>query len=592
MIGIFKKDWVWLGMICLATVIAYGNSFQVPFVYDDFSQIVESAFIKNPAFLPKLFTSDYFQLSPKRYRPGSVIFYFIQYAFWRLNPWGYHLFKILLHLTNVILLYWYLRLLRTGAVIALLGAAFFSLHPAHTETITCISFLDDPLMFFWFMLSLIAATRSFSGNRDKAWYSLSLVFYILALASKEPAIVLPVWLFLQCWICSFPRRSRRYFFWCGYLVTTGIWIMIRFIIMNRVGPATDSVSLTVGGLTLAIPSFLHYLRVAFFPVNLCLDYSLPLAGGVFALPWLWSFLLVLLGISFILGGIFKSRFLLLGWGIFVIAILPCLNLIRTPQLVSDRYLYLPLAGLSLVVASLAQKVRSELRPGRCRGLFNIGIIIFLLCWGTLIRGRNQVWQSPRRLWKDVIEYSPGSVTALSNLGSRYLEEGNFSRAEEYYRMALEWPSNPSKKVVVYTNLAEVYWEQGRKDEALRYLKDAIRMYPWLPRTFSTRGHFFFQKGEIKLALKDYGSALKLSPYNYRVYDYLAELFGSQHRWEEAAGYARRAVELNPDFAIGYDHLGIIYANQGRGEEARAQWRCALDLDPNLESARTNLAMSE
>ncbi|MDP8215064.1 MAG: tetratricopeptide repeat protein [Candidatus Euphemobacter frigidus] len=592
MFWIFKKEWFRLLLICLATVIAYGNAFQVPFVYDDLPQIVESAFIKNPAFLPKLFTADYFQLSPKRYRPITVAFYFPQYAFWRLNPWGYHLFKLLLHLANVILLYFYLRLLGVPSNIRVVSAALFALHPAQTETITCISFLDEPLMFFWFMLTLIAATRSLSGNSGGAWYSISLLFYILSLASKEPAIVLPVWLFLQCLVFSFPGRRRRYFFWCGYLLTTGIWVMIRFGIMNRVGPAPDAVSLTTGGLTLIVSSFLHYLRVAFLPVNLCLDYTLPLSGGVFTLPLLWLCLLVCLGTACILSGIFKSRFLLLGWGIFIISLLPFLNIIRTPHLVSDRYLYLPLAGFSLVGATLALKAGSRLRTGRWRWLFNISFIIVFLCWGTLIQKRNRVWRSPRRLWEDVLNYSPGSVTALSNLGSTYLEKGNFPRAEEYYRMALESFSTPSTTVAVYTNLAEALWEQGRKDEALRTLKNAIRIYPWFPRAFYTRGRFFYREGEVVPALKDYESALKLTPYNYLVYDYLAELFASQHYWEEAEDYARKVIDLNPDYALGYDHLGVIYANQGRGDEARAQWRRALKLDPNLQSVRNNLAAAE
>ena len=587
-----KKQWVGLSLVCLATVVVYSNSFSVPFIYDDNAQIVESSFIKNYKFIPALFNFEYFKLSPKRYRPVTVAFYFPQYAFWRLNPWGYHLFKLLLHLANVILLYLYLRSLGIAYPVPGISALLFALHPAQTETVTCISFLDEPLMFFWFMITLITATRSLFGKGGKRWYFLSLLFYLLSLASKEPAFVLPLWLFLQCLIFRFPGRSRRFFFWFGYLLVAAIWVVIRFGIMNQVGPAPDPVPLCGGGLILVVSSLLHYLRVAFFPFNLCLDYAPPLSGGAFILPPVGLFLLACLGAAFILSGIFRSRLLLLGWGIFLVSLLPFSNIIRTPHLVSDRYLYLPLAGFSLAVAVLAMKIRSALRTASARRLFGAGLIVIFFCWGILTRERNRLWQNPRRLWEDVLAYSPASVTALNNLGSVHLAEGDLLRADRYYLKALRLSPPQRKLAAVYTNLAEVEWKRGRKEEARENLENAIRVYSWDPRAFYTRGHFFYQEGEPLLALRDYKAALNLSPYNYLVYDYLSELFASQQRWKEAEDFARRGLTLNPDFALGYDHLGIIYANQGRGEEARLQWIRALELDPNLESARNNLTVAE
>lgn len=590
---IFKKTWFWLGVICLMTVIAYGNSFQVPFIYDDAGQIVESAFIKNPAFLPKLFTSDYYQLSPKRYRPVTVLFYFIQYAFWRLNPWGYHLFKLLLHLANVILLYRYLRLLRTGSVVALFGAALFSLHPAHTETITCISFLDDPLMFFWFMLSVISATRAVRLiNRQWSWYVASLIFYLLALASKELALVLPIWLALQFSIVHFPGFSKRTRFWLGYIIVSLFWVLIRFYLMEKDSWLMASAGPEIGRLHLIVATYLHYLRVAFLPINLCLDYVYPLPGGIFALS-----VIILIPIALIASIILiilsaKSRYLFLGWGWFLLAILPLGNIIPQPRLIADRYLYLPLVGFSLVIAVLADQLRRKFKKKYSRLIMPISLICIFLWWGSLIREQNRIWGNPRMLWEDILRISPRSATARNNLGSAYLFRGELDLAEEELRLALG--NNPPQKfqAVIQTNLALVQWAAGLKDDAIASLKMAVRADPTYAPAVYELGNIYYREGDGSAALQEYRQALRLAPYDYIIYDHLAALSASRGEWKEAAGYARRTVDLNPDFAIGYDHLGIIYANQGMGDEARTQWRRALELDPNLESALNNLAATE
>lgn len=590
MLWIFKKKWFWLGLICLATMVAYGNSFQVSFIYDDANQIVESAFIKNPAFLPKLFTSDYYQLSPKRYRPVTVATYFIQYSLWRLNTWGYHFFKLLLHLANVILLYRYLRLLRTGSVVALLGAALFSLHPAHTEAITCISFLDDPLMLFWFMLSVITATRAVRLiYRQWSWYAASIIFYILSLASKELALILPIWLALQFLVDRFPGFSRRVWFWLGYIVVSLFWIFIRFYWMEKEGWLMISAGPEISRIHLIAATYLHYLRVALIPINLCLDYVYPLPVGVFALsPSILLPIAIIVSIILIYMAV-KSRYFLLGWGWFLLAIFPLGNIIPQPRLVADRYLYLPLVGFSLVIAVLIDQLRRRIGGRYFRLSIPIVLILVFIWWGGLIREQNYLWGNPMMFWEDILRVSPRSATAHNNLGSLYLSRKEYGSAEEEFRMALQVDPPRQFRAVAYTNLALVQWGQGAEEEAVDSLKKAIGADPEYTPAFYELGKIYYQQGKEQAALSAYREALSLSPYDYIIYDYLSALSASQGRWEEAAGYARRSVELNPDFAIGYDHLGIIYANLGRRADAIRCWRESLELDPDLESARNNLA---
>ncbi|MFH1038217.1 MAG: tetratricopeptide repeat protein [PVC group bacterium] len=593
MIRYLKKEWICLGLIGLATVAAYGNSFQVPFIYDDANQIVESALIKNPAYIPRLFTSEYYKLSPKRFRPVTVLFYFIQYAFWRLNPWGYHLFKLLLHLVNVILLFCYLRLLNAGSAVSLLASALFALHPAHVETITCVSFLDDPLMFFWFMLSLIAATRAArSPRRPWAWTVLSLVFYLLALASKEPALVLPLWLALQFLVERFPGVTRRRGFYLGFIAISLAWVIVRFFLLEKEGWMMISTGKELGPVNAVAATYLHYLRVAVLPVNLCLDYVYPLSHGVFALPENFLFPLALAGAMIILSCVRRSRLLLLGWGWFILALFPVANAINQPRLAADRYLYLPLAGFSLAAAVLIIKTWGWFKNASARIISVICLVLLFVCWGVLIRMENFLWSDPRLFWEDVLRTSPLSATALNNLGSLHLSGRKPAVAEAEFRKALESRPPDEYRAVILTNLGLALWERGMEEESVKTLLLAAGANPdYAPAAYELGKIYVFQR-KYDVALDAFRRALELTPYDHVIYDHLAGFHASQGQWKEAEEYARKAVYLNPDFAIGYDHLGVIYANRGRGEDARRCWRKALELDQNLESARQNLSAAK
>ncbi len=582
-----------LALILLATVIAYGNSFRVPFIYDDTNQIVENALVKNPSLIPRLFTPEFYKLSPKRFRPVTVLFYVLQYAFWRLNPWGYHLFKLLLHLVNIILLYAYLRLLRTGTPVALGAAALFALHPAHVETVTCISFLDDPLMFFWFFLSLIAATRATRVNRRPwTWTFFSLFFYLLSLASKELALVLPLWIFLQLLTERFPGISRRARFWLGFIAVSLVWVAIRFFILEKEGWLMISAAREMGPVNVVSATYLHYLRVALIPVNLCLDYVYPLPHGVFSLPANSILLLALAAGMLILGCAARSRLLFLGWGWFIVALLPIANIISQPRLVADRYLYLPLTGFCLVFSFLFDRLRNGCKSRLGRLIVGACFLLVLISFGVLVHSENRTWADPRLLWEDILRTSPASVAARNNLGSIYLSEGKPAAAESMFRDALDREPPEKYRAVILTNLALSRWEQGEAENAVGLLVRGAAADPdYAPAAYEL-GKIYLSQRKYTEAQGAFRRALGLAPYNYIVHDYLAGFYASRGNWDEAERYARQAVHLNPDSAISYDHLGVIYANQGKGEDARHAWRQALELDPSLESARRNQAAAE
>ncbi|HEC70151.1 MAG TPA: hypothetical protein ENI31_07720, partial [Candidatus Omnitrophica bacterium] len=154
-------------LLIVITFVVYFGSLKNEFVWDDFLVIVNNNFIKSWNNFCQLFNKSYLT-SPSQirylevinigsgessYRPVVTLTYFIDYFFYKLNPWGYHLTNLLLHILNVLLLYFLIRLITQNNIIALLAGLLFAVHPVNTEAVDVITFREDLLCFLFFVSS-------------------------------------------------------------------------------------------------------------------------------------------------------------------------------------------------------------------------------------------------------------------------------------------------------------------------------------------------------------------------------------------------------------------------------------------------------
>ncbi len=222
-------------LLALIPVCVFLNALYSGFVYDDIGIIEDNYFIRSLHNIPKIFSKDYFQLSHElTYRPVVTLSYFIDYAIWHLNSFGYHLANVILHTINTVLLYFLLVWLIRIRSAALLSAVIFSIHPCVTEAVNAIGYREDLLVTLFSFSSFLCLIRSgreypvlygnkFShlslqgertqGGSDqslqsgrpawKVWtcYAFSLVFYLLGLFSKETALVTPLFIILYWALC-------------------------------------------------------------------------------------------------------------------------------------------------------------------------------------------------------------------------------------------------------------------------------------------------------------------------------------------------------------------------------------------------------
>ncbi|MBI5749435.1 MAG: tetratricopeptide repeat protein [Nitrospinae bacterium] len=548
-------------ILLVITLLVWGNTLSNGFAYDDTVTIANNQFIREWGNIPKLLSKDYFNLSGElTYRPLVTLTYFLDYSLWGMKPSKYHLTNLIIHASNVIFLYLFIILLLGNVKIAFLSALLFDVHPVQAEAVNAISFREDLLTVFFLLPSFILFIRLFvdfkSGYIRRLFYSVSLSLYALALFSKEMAITYP--LFLIGYIYSFHSEKVRerigYFISLigGYVIVTLIYLLI------YLGPLGNSNSrefpytipdLPIRLLTLPMV-IVRYFLLFIFPYNLNADY-IPDFNSSLIEPSLIISLIIISGIgaaAILLSR--KDRRAIYGMFWFFISLMPVMNIVPIAYVIAERYLYLPLIGLSFFTSIFLITTYNGM-PGYIKigGLSALGIIVILLSIRSVYR--NIDWKDDMILWSKTIITSPNSFMAHNNLGIAYANHGNLN-------------------------------------EAIKEYKTAIRLKPDYLNGYNNLGIAYASHGNLNEAVKEYKTAIRLKPDDPLPYYNLGNAYGKQGRWQEAIEAYKTSLSLKPDSADTHYKLGLVYFLQEHYQEAFLEWNTVISITPDHVSAKNGL----
>ena len=359
-----------LSFLLLLPLLGYG------FLSDDFPLIVANPRLQSwSLFFQNLLTPFFsFPANPQLHywRPTTLLSYALELRLWGVSPWGFHLTNILLHTANTLLLYLLLKRFRLEGALPWTASLLFLLHPAHGENIAWISGRTDLLAFLFLALSLLFRLEY---EERKRGLPLSLLFFALALLSKEAAL-----LFLPLLFLLFPSKGlkNRLLLLLPYLSLLPIYLFLH-------QKAASTLALKRGLLWADIPLALRsagaYVRILLF-LNLPAPYF-PM-GELTAHPLLYT-LSGLCGISLILLIIrFRREFPLTFPGLsLLLFLLPSLlpRFLPTWPPIAPRFAYLasPLAALFFTELALWAFKRGLRIPAFLLLLF------LIFSWGTLLR---------------------------------------------------------------------------------------------------------------------------------------------------------------------------------------------------------------
>ena len=317
-------------------VIVYFHSLGNEFVFDDRIYLVDNPRIKNfdAAGILAIFTTFY----EWDYLPLTHLSFWFEYPLFGLDPAGYHAVNALLHLINVFLLHAVVSRLSGCRTTAFWTALLFLLHPVHVESVAWISERKNVLSLFFLLL----AFRSHLLQRSR-W--LPLVLFLLACLAKTSVVIFPLLLVLtdRCFTDKPFRRS--------------VIDKLPYFLISLVVVIVALTSHAQGGTLRPHPGgnpfftllsmlvvFKEYLLKLLFPVNLNIWYPNPVSRSLFQAEVLKACLVAAL-FAYLVRFFRKDRVIFFGLVWYLIALLPVSHLVPIPQMMADRFLYIPSIGL-------------------------------------------------------------------------------------------------------------------------------------------------------------------------------------------------------------------------------------------------------
>jgi protein O-mannosyl-transferase len=470
-------------IVVCAAVVAYGNSIFHGFVYDDDLTVAECSLITSWSNIGGLFTQAYFQETIEMsWRPLVTLSHFLDHSIFGTAPWGYHLMNVLWHAAACVALFALLRSLIGGVAGAAVGAALFAVHPLVSEPINAVSFREDLIAALFVAAAVALAVRALRGEGLGLLMVLgSGLATLLACLAKETGVVAPM--IIALWWMLGGRRDVR----CGAgrmlalaVVLMGVILLFGLLRFRLMVPEQSVTVPPWGGSTATavwnFPRiFFHGLWLTLWPQGLSADRE----WEAFAL---WSSIRLWLGwggIALWVLAIWRCRGPLaplgLGMGWWLLSLLPVSNLIPLANPVADRYCYLPLMGIAVIVAWGVQRATVEdpvplVRASRMIWAMSLAGIALL----AVTVNRNLVWGDAGRLWEATLTVEPNSTTALNNLGCVRLQERRPAEAADLLERGIEIAPDDTDLVNNY-GIALVHLQ--RWDEAQRAFEWSVSHAP-------------------------------------------------------------------------------------------------------------------
>ncbi|MCK4752406.1 MAG: tetratricopeptide repeat protein [Planctomycetes bacterium] len=525
-----------------------------------------------------------------------------------LNAGMHHLTNAILHIINTLLLFAVFKRM-TGALWAsAFVAAAFAVHPLHVESVAWVSERKDVLStMFWFLTMM--AYVSYVKRPGAGRYLLVLLAFALGLMAKPMLVTLPfVLLLLDYWPLGRFKDIKK-------LIVEKIPL---FILMIASSVTTFLVQRTAGAVvaTRTIPlitrtanaliAYAKYIEKMFWPSGLTIFYPHP-TGEV---SMLHAVIAAAVLISISVWVFWKARYykyLAVGWLWFIGTLVPVIGLVQVgDQALADRYTYIPLVGLFIIIAWGASDLLSKLRYKKIILAMSAAAIFSTLTVCTCSQLRH--WRNTRTVFEHALNVTEDNYIAYFSLIKPLRQQGKIDQAIAYATEALRIvPNLPYahnslgvdlatigkydeaaihfKKALevqpdfadARCNLGYMLARQGKIDEAIENYKKALQIDPEHFESLNNGGMALLAKGRIDEALELFEKALRIKPNRYNVNLNMGLATMRLRRYDESAKHFEKASNIEPDRPEAYYYLSNVYYKQGKTELAAEMTRKASEL---------------
>ncbi|MEW6750773.1 MAG: tetratricopeptide repeat protein [Candidatus Latescibacterota bacterium] len=539
-------------LVAACAVLLYANSLDGGFHYDDFHSLVDNPHVRRLANLPSfLVDPSLFSVDPDKamYRPLLLASYALNHALAPGSGRAYHGVNVALHAGCAVLVWGIGRRAGLGAAGALAAGLLFAAHPLASEPVNYVSSRSESQAALFFLAAFLLLMEP--GGRRR-WAGVAC--FVAGLLTKSVVIVLPAVVLLHerwaagtaprrtCSGAAEPRRAvPQLSLWIAAAAYVAVIAANRFL-TRSLAAAPRNLSAQVWT---QLEGGVYYLKLLGMPVGLNVEHQFFAADGPLV-PAVAASGLLLVSL-----GVLAVRRLPSRWRVWpawaCLTLLPS-TLVPLNVLVNEHRLYLPLAGLCLLVGQAWGRTAPPVRA-------RLGGAVLLAVCGALAVQRNRAWSDEASLWSAAVARSPRMPRAHVHLGNALQQQGRWEEARQAYERALALdPGHSAGR----TNLGNLYLEAAGRDPA---------------RAAALR----------QRAAREYEQVLAADPDHPEALNGLGSCYLYQDETERAEAAFARLVQRHPGFAPGWLNLGMAAARRGDAASAARHLRQSLQLREDGEA---------
>jgi Flp pilus assembly protein TadD len=516
------------------------------------------------------------------WHPLTWLSHMLDYQLFGLNAGRHHIVNLLLHLANTLLLFNVLTQMTKAPWRSFFVAGAFALHPMHVESVAWVAERKDVLSVLFWMLTMIAYLR-YARRPVITRYLLALILFILGLMAKPMLVTLPfVLLLLDYWPLE-RMRITKYHENIGlddantnnivhkpigylllekvpFLILSAVFSIITFMDKSTFGELSVvenlSLSSRIGN---AVVSYVVYMEKMIWPSRLAVLYLHP-GNSLSIIKVVLSALLLLL-ISFFIYIARKRKYLTVGWLWYLGVFVPVIGFVQMGgQARADRYSYIPLIGLFVIIAWGTNELFAKWRFHKVASGVLIGIILLACAVCTRLQVRH--WRNNTTLFEHAIKVTENNYVAYSTLAELLLQEGKTQQAIEYFTEALR--AKPDF-IGALNNLGYALAKQGKYSEAEGYYRRALQIKPDFIEAHSNFAHALAHQGKFDEAILHWTEMIRLDPGNPATHTNIAMILTRQGKFDEAIKHLTEALRIDPNNIKARENLRLALSAQGNSE---------------------------
>ena len=591
-----KRNLILCLLLVTCTLAVYNGVTHNGFVnYDDDVYVTANRHVQaglRPSTVNWAFTT----YDAANWHPLTWISHAFDYQVFKLNPAGHHYVSLLLHCVNVVLLFLLLVEAAKRTWPALVLAAIYALHPLNVESVAWVAERKNVLSMMFLLLALRAYHR-YALRPSVARYAAVFFFFACGLMAKPQVITLPFVLLLwDYWPLT--RLQRLPGVEDGeYPKYSAGWLLLEKVPLFALSAASASVTMAAqqaGGAVRsafeyspavrvenAVGAYFDYVGRLFWPMRLAAMYPHPgesLPAWQIAVAAIFVIAVTLLVLRFR-----QKRYMVVGWLWFLGALVPMIGLVQVgQQATADRYMYLPMIGLLLM---LTWGLSDWANNHRLR-MVGLGVLAVLAvaALGAVTYRQVGYWHDSETLWTHAAAVTKNNYVAHINLGETFLNQERTEEAAENFRAALRIRPNEAS---AHLNLGTCERRQKNFQAALQEDQAVLR----LTSDKGLRAYALVNMGSDYRLLKDYDRAkesyeagLQVDPEAARALVGLGVIAEKRGQFDEAVRDYSRAVGLEPS-DVGYLLLAQALEKSGLTSDSRAAFESGRRISPDFERAQ-------